>query len=155
MHVAFLVNMAHMRLNRRTRYNELILDILSVVSRNPQLEHFAFAGRKSIARGNGIDAIFKALLEHVSDPSIGIPASLDSSIARASLKSPFRPRRLFLDRRALPCDSPQFVFRGTREKERRIGIAEKETSSYNECDNGAYQKLQGTRADPSPKEMPA
>ena len=136
-----------MRLNRRTRYNELILDILGVVPRNPQFKHFAFAGRKSIARGNGIDAIFEALLEHVPNPSIRIPVSLDNSIARANLKSPFSPGRFFLNRRALPCDSPQFVFRGTREKERRISIAEKETGRHDKCNNGTYQKLQGTHAE--------
>ena len=98
MHVAFLVNMTHMRLNRRTRYNELILDILGVVPCNPQFKHFAFAGRKTIARGNGIDAILEALLEHIPNPSIRIPASLVNSITRANLKNPFDPGRFFLDR---------------------------------------------------------
>ena len=94
MHITFLVNMTHVRLNRRARYDELILDILGIVSRNPQLKHLALSSRKTIARGNGIDAILKAPFEHVSNPSIELSTSLSNGIAHANLQGRFRPRRL-------------------------------------------------------------
>ncbi len=86
--------MTHVRLDRRARYDELILDILGIVPRNPQLKHLALSSRKTIVRGNGIDAILKAPFEYVSNPSIEISTSLSSGIAHANLQGRFRPRKL-------------------------------------------------------------
>lgn len=94
MHITFLVNMTHVRLNRRARYDELILDILGIVPRNPQLKHLALSNRKPITRSNEINTVFKAPFEHVSNPSIEISTSLSSGIAHASLQGCFFPRRL-------------------------------------------------------------
>lgn len=94
MHITFLVNMTHVRLDRRARYDELILDILSIVSRNPQLKHLALSSRKTITRSNRIDAVFEAPFEHISNPSIEISTSLSNGIAHANLQGRFLPRRL-------------------------------------------------------------